>query len=117
MPDRNALEEEDKKSVGDRIKDARRQKHISQSKLLEMIGGDPNNVGTISKYENGSDHLRIGTLFAIVDALEVPVTALLPPRLLSGWHSAFNEFLKLNPAHQAAVMQLIHSLRSAEKKS
>ena len=116
MPDFDTLEDAYKKEVGKKIKQCRKKRHMSQGQLNKEIGGDPHNTATVSKYESGSDHLRIVPFFHIVKALGVTVNDLLPDSLAVKWDPAFTEFLALTPEHQDVVRKLIQNLRDAEKQ-
>ncbi len=109
-------QEEDKRSVGGKIRKARKDRHMSQAELTERLGGDPEKTSNISRVENGTDHLRIGPLFAIADILEVSIVALLPDRLTKGSDLILSDYLSLNPGHREAVRQLIRNLKAVENK-
>lgn len=65
--------------VGVQIRECRKRAGISQEKLAELSGVNNN---TIYRAENGMYAVSIDTLFAIADALEVPIEELCPERFM-----------------------------------
>ena len=63
-------------SVGERIRNKRKQKRLSQMKLAESVGGCCSG-NSISAYENGEKEMGILRLLEISDALEVSPAVLL----------------------------------------
>lgn len=59
--------------VGDRIKEIRKEKHLTQKELGEKLGVS---YQMIAQYENGKRNPKPETLKKIADALEVPVSSL-----------------------------------------
>lgn len=69
-------EQELKKYVGNRIREERRKRRISQKELGERIGVKHN---TISQYENATNAPEQDSLFRISRALDIKVDDLFPP--------------------------------------
>ena len=60
----------DSKEIGKRIRLARKMRHISQTKLAEMLG---RSLRTIQKYECGDIDVSLSALVSICAALDVPL--------------------------------------------
>jgi len=70
-PDRESYELELKiELIGEAIKDIRKKKSMTQSELGELIGVKK---AQISKLENNTTNVSIGTLMRVFDALETKV--------------------------------------------
>ena len=65
-------------AIGQRIKKARKQQHLSQLFLSEMIDKSPTYISYI---ENGSKGMSLDTFVHIANALEVPTDILLSEQL------------------------------------
>lgn len=65
-----------KKYVGNKIREERKKKRISQKELGERIGVKHN---TISQYENATNSPEQDSLFKIARALDIKVDDLFPP--------------------------------------
>lgn len=63
----NIMTLEERKELGNRLKQARKEKGLSQEELANLIGLK---VGTVSKYEQGDRTPGIGKLQLIANALE-----------------------------------------------
>lgn len=63
----NIMTLEERKKLGNRLKQARKEKGLSQEELANLIGLK---VGTVSKYEQGDRTPGIGKLQLIANALE-----------------------------------------------
>lgn len=61
--------------IGPRIRQARKQKKLTQSELAHRIGVEQN---TISQYESGKREPRLKVIHNIAKATEVPLSSLLP---------------------------------------
>lgn len=61
---------EERKELGNRLKQARKEKGLSQEELANLIGLK---VGTVSKYEQGDRTPGIGKLQLIANALECDI--------------------------------------------
>ena len=64
----NIMTLEERKELGNRLKQARKEKGLSQEELANLIGLK---VGTVSKYEQGDRTPGIGKLQLIANALDV----------------------------------------------
>ncbi|WP_199522666.1 helix-turn-helix transcriptional regulator [Eubacterium sp. AF17-7] len=62
---------EERKELGNRLKQARKEKGLSQEELANLIGLK---VGTVSKYEQGDRTPGIGKLQLIANALECDIS-------------------------------------------
>lgn len=69
------LNKDEKKLIGQNIKQLRKKKGLLQEDLANLIGLK---VGTISKYEQGDRTPGINQIIAIADALDCSVNDLLP---------------------------------------
>lgn len=67
------MNNEETKKLGNRIKQLRKEKGLSQQQLADMIGYK---VGTISKYEQGDRTPPYSVLLLLAQALECNVTVL-----------------------------------------
>ncbi|PZF72583.1 helix-turn-helix domain-containing protein [Taibaiella soli] len=63
------------KKIAQRIKEIRLSKGITQQELAAAIDYEKSNM---SRMESGTVNLRIATLYKVAEALEVPVSDLLP---------------------------------------
>ena len=61
----------DRKFIGIKIKDRRKELGLTQEELAEAIGVT---YQQLQRYENGKSHLNTGRLQAISNALDVPIT-------------------------------------------
>lgn len=71
----------DKKYIGNRLRILRESRGISQEELAEALG-EKYTRKHIWQFETGGDHMRIGTLFAVCDVLEVRLEELVPERMI-----------------------------------
>jgi Predicted transcription factor, homolog of eukaryotic MBF1 len=62
-------------TIGELIRNARKEKNMTQRKLGELCGI---NEANIRKYESGRQKPKIETIKKIADALQIPIIALLP---------------------------------------
>ena len=67
----NIMTLEERKELGNRLKQARKEKGLSQEELANLIGLK---VGTVSKYEQGDRTPGIGKLQLIANALECDIS-------------------------------------------
>ena len=87
------LNEQDlKKYVGNRIREERKNKKLSQRELGDRIGVKHN---TISQYENGTNSPEQNTLFEIARALDIKVDDLFPPMDIDDQNDNFGRALKM----------------------
>jgi transcriptional regulator with XRE-family HTH domain len=64
--------------VGERLRSARRDRHLSLAALAARAGIGK---GSLSEIENGSRNPTLGTLYALANALEVPLSTVLAERV------------------------------------
>lgn len=69
------LAEQRLKAIGDRIRQVRHERGLSQERLAELAGCHRTYLSLI---ELGKRNFYIGSLYAIADALEVSLTDLIP---------------------------------------
>lgn len=62
-----------RREIGDRIRDRRRQLHLSQIQLGERVGRDHK---TIHRWESAATNLNITDLLLLARALDVPLAVL-----------------------------------------
>ena len=109
-------ENDDKKYIGNRLRILREQRGWSQEKLAAMMG-DKYNRKMIAQYENGEDHMRMGALFAACEALNVSLSALVPPRLLSDTDNMLTAFHELTPENRAEAVRYTEYLLLRQRQS
>ena len=105
----------DKKAVGQKIQRFRLEKGLSQIQLAERMG-EKYNRKSISIYESSNDHMRIGTLFALCDALGVSLEELGPDRLISEQDTLLQEYQALNLSNRETFKALLGYLMSQQEK-
>ena len=115
MPEKPEHHEEDNLWVGEQIRIYRKKAGLTQMALADKVG-DVGYQKYISDYEHGIDHMPIPVFFAIIEALHVSPSDILPPRLYGKNRNVFDEYLSLNEEHREAVRLLIQSLLKAEGK-
>ena len=104
---------EDKIVIGNKIREYRERKKLSQDELGEMIGVAGN---TIHRIEIGDVNTKVSNLCAIADALEVPVEDLCPDRLAKKTEpdNPMKEmeflFSRLNQSDQAVVFNTMKAM-------
>ena len=101
----------DKIYVGGQLQNIRIAKGITQQEMAEKPGCS---IKTLSKFENGTDHLKIGTLFRMADILGISVDEVLPGRLTVSGNSFLSDFFTLTEANQKIVKGLIRLLKEQE---
>lgn len=74
-----------------KIKEARKQKHMTQEQLATAIGVTRS---VVSKYESGSIPLTIEQYWAIADALGVQLIDIVPTAVLDAFFSGFNKAIE-----------------------
>ena len=107
-----------KKLLGGKIRTIREAKRMTQEQLGEKLGYSDRMV---SKFENATDHLKIGTLFHIADALEVPLYALIPFQFLAEGFP-YQDFLtnfasSLDEDDRSTVNIFIRSLKEKRERN
>jgi transcriptional regulator with XRE-family HTH domain len=60
---------------GQRVRDERLRAELSQERLAELAGLHRTYIGSV---ERGERNLAVGNCYALADALDVPLTTLLP---------------------------------------
>ena len=70
--------DQDIKEIGEKIRDARKAKGMSQDELADIMGTDRK---TISRHESGIREMEIGTYFQYCEALETYPEQISPKRL------------------------------------
>ena len=106
-----------KKMVGVNIRTVREMKDMTQEQLGEKLGYSGR---MISKFENATDHLKIGTLFHIANALEVPLYALIPFQFLTNglpYQDFLSDFTSLSEDDRSTVNIFIRSLREKRERN
>lgn len=73
----SAMEGDNLKILGQRIREIRVNQGLSQDKLAQMIGGSPKGKAYISRIELGKCNLSINVLSRIAKALDVKVRDLI----------------------------------------
>lgn len=81
-----------KKLLGERIKELRKSRKLSQDKLSEQIGIDPKHL---SRIEVGSSYPSLSTLEKIAIALNVEIKEFFAFEHLSGRKESINNAVKL----------------------
>ena len=76
----NIMTLEERKELGNRLKQARKEKGLSQEELANLIGLK---VGTVSKYEQGDRTPGIGKLQLIANALECDTSRFVASRFVA----------------------------------
>ena len=109
-------ENDDKRYIGNRLRILREQRGWSQEKLAAMMG-EKYNRKMIAQYENGEDHMRMGALFAACEALNVSLSALVPPRLLSDTDNMLTAFHELTPENRAEAVRYTEYLLLRQRQS
>lgn len=110
--------------IGARLRQARKQKDMSQQALGEALGVS---FQQIQKYERGSNRISCSTLVVICRALDLPPSFFLPQDLAQEdiadavtVTSILNDMpilaqaAKLNPQHRTIVSDVIRGFASAE---
>ena len=94
--------------VGNRIREERKKKRLSQRELGEKIGVKHN---TISMYENAANSPEQDSLFKIAQALEIKVDDLFPPFEISSKETDdFERALKMTKDFNIEDMNLLKHL-------
>ena len=111
----------DQKIIGENIKEARKNAHMTQEQLAEEIGGTCTNK-VISRYEKGNVEMGVQALIDVAEALEVPVDNLMPDRVRvhnepekSQQSELSRIFAGLNSHHQAMLVEMARMMENEEK--
>ena len=97
-------ENADKRHIGERLRELREKRGLSQEALAELMGKNYSRK-LIWLYETGGDHMRIGTLFTICKVLDVTLDQLLPERLLMDTDEFMKVFDALTEENRAKVRE------------
>lgn len=111
------------KHVGNRIRERRRELHISQQEISEILGVS---YQQLQKYENGNNRISAGRMFLLAHILKVEVGFFyqgLPPseELFKDKMNDLDFVMPEIDALQAtslrqALTDLVHAIRDSEKK-
>lgn len=107
-------EERDKRAVGRKILRFRDEMGLSQLQLAERMGKNYTRK-SVSSFEKGTDHMRIGAFFTICDIFGVGVEELGPDRLLSDQNELLNEYRSLNLKNRETLRSLLGYLKSQQE--
>ena len=105
----------DKKYIGNRLRLLREERGLTQEKLAELMG-EKYNRKIIAIYESGGDHMRMGALFAACEALDVSLSALVPPRLLSDADELLAVFYELTGENRREAVRYAEYLLMRQKE-
>lgn len=94
--------------VGNRIRDAREAKGLSQKALGERMR-ETMTANAVSRYELGDREMRISTLFQFADALEEPPVRFFPDRFEDGQGVVLD-------AETLQLLQVFSSLNAENRK-
>ena len=94
--------------VGDKIRNLRKKKGITQDQLAAQISESCSGK-TISKYENGMSDMRMLTFFEICEALECAPNDLAPEHILKA-ESPISSFYLLDQRNQEMIETMIQAL-------
>ncbi len=86
------------KDLGNKIREKRKEKGMSQEKLASILGVTKS---TISKYELGLREPGLDQLFKIADALSLGPFALIPENMQNAFFAGYNKLLHTNRYHNA----------------
>jgi len=111
------------KHVGNRIRERRRELHISQQDISDILGVS---YQQLQKYENGNNRISAGRMFLLAHILKVEVGYFylgLPPseELFKGKMNDLDFVMPEIDSLQAtslrqALTDLVHAIRDSEKK-
>ncbi len=112
----SAFNIEECKKIGERIREARLAKNMSQSDLAEKAGVS---LPLISDIETGKTGMRLYSFVAIVKALEVSADYLLLTNVPQVNASVQNEFADLlsdcSPEETASIIKIVKELKQTFK--
>lgn len=103
----------DKQAVGQKIQKFRDEMGLSQLQLAERMGKNYTRK-SVSSFENGTDHMRIGALFAICDIFGVGLEEIGPDRLLADQDELLVEFRSLNLKNREALRSFLGYLKDQQ---
>ena len=99
---------DDQKELGILIKFFRERMGLTQQGLSKRMGGDISDQ-LISRYENGGDHMRVGTYFKFVEAFGITPNQFCPIRLLAHLGSLPTDYPSLPLERRIMVDEIIRS--------
>ena len=114
MRDDTPQEQMDKEAVGRKIQKFRTQKGLSQIQLAERLGKNYTRK-SVSTFENGSDHMRIGALFALCDIFGVKLEELGPDRLMTEENDLLKDYRSLPLEEREHLLSYLHYLKNKRK--
>lgn len=114
MPERSPEIQAIMVEVGERIKNARIARRLTQTQVGELVG-DPNLGRRMTMYEKGEDHMNMVAYFKICKALGVTPNDLAPRGMFPAEASFNREFLSLTEEQRKAVMIMIETLEKANE--
>lgn len=114
MNDDTPQEQRDKKAVGKKIQRFRTQKGLSQIQLAERMEKNYTRK-SVSTFENGSDHMRIGALFSLCDIFGVNLEELGPERLMSEENDFLKDYRSLTLEEREHLQSYLDYLRNKPK--
>lgn len=102
-------------AIGDRVRQARLAKHMSQLDLVEAIGMS---VSFISNIEVGKQSMNVRALIAISDALDVSPNWLLrnPSEFDVTVDDIARELENCTPQEREAILQLVQNVKNTIHK-
>ena len=101
---------DDQKELGKLIKEHRESMELSQQGLSDLMKGRiPAQL--ISRYENGGDHMRVGTYFLFVETFGVTPNDFCPARLLNTKRRIPAAYLHLSEQSQDRIDEIIRSFK------
>ena len=100
----------DQKELGKMIKDHRESMGLSQQGLSDFMKGRVS-AQVISRYENGGDHMRVGTYFLFVETFGVTPNDLCPARLLNAMRRIPVDYPHLPEKAQNMIDEIIRSFK------
>ena len=104
---------QDKQAVGQKIQKFRDEMGLSQLQLAERMGKNYTRK-SVSSFENGTDHMRIGALFAICDIFGVGLEELGPDRLLTDQNALLEDYRSLNLKNRETLKSLLGYLTNQQ---
>ena len=94
------------KIIGINIRNRRKELGMTQSQLSEKVGGNIS-PATVSRHENGGDHMNVGTLMAYAHALLTSVHELMADPVLKDKIAVTPEYYDLSDADRAKADEYI----------
>ena len=114
MRDDTPQEMRDKQETGQKIRRFRDERGLSQLQLAELMGTKYTRKA-VSSFETGSDHMRIGALFAVCDIFGVSPEEPGPERLLSEQNEFLAEYRSLNLKNRETLKSFLGYLKNQQE--